>query len=134
MVKNARPARLLFIVTVAGAACGGPPKPVPVVPASEAPAPPPGTSWNCFEYRSSQATNSSCERTLDECRTSSSEWANTPSYEAGTCQAQPQAFCHHVWWSDGDKSLCFRDKADCERDQNRMKTGYTKQTACTAFD
>ena len=98
-----------------------------VVPASEAPPPPPGTGWNCFDYYvetfETDRTNptsyvtqrNKCLRTSEACREKAyavriSSPPNT-KVEVGSCGPQPEAYCSYLFHEK--KFDCWRDLASC---------------------
>ena len=104
---------------------------VKVVPAAEAPAPPPGEGWHCFDYQavrhdthdgtSSASARDSCHRTRSECQRAASGLASAPSggsrtytsYQVGTCVSQATAACSYSF--AGKTHECYRGTDTCGR-------------------
>lgn len=102
-----------------------------VVPASEAPPPPSGKGWFCFDYQEQtdyadprtqdgHAMGDTCVRTLAECQEVARERvaagyadrAKEVTYDVGSCTAQARAACSY--WFARDAHECHRTMARCK--------------------
>lgn len=115
---------------------------IPVVPATEAPPPPEGTGWSCYEaakpnrFAPSVITHETrCMRSADSCTRASDTSRNTPGATVSFCQPREKAFCTafvsgpRVTWS------CFANDDECAAHVGLP--GYapegTTQTQCAEY-
>lgn len=99
-------------------------KPVPVVPASEAPHPPGGPSFYCVQFQEQfQPMVSYCTRDFLKCEGEAKALRDRGKMETVTsCQKLSEVACLHEWKTDGStRHRCFIDKEEC--DKHTIKAG-----------
>lgn len=114
---------------------------VTVVPAAEAPKPPTGSGWQCFEAIApargpvpSQAKHTvHCKREQDACTRAADGYRKDPAFEhVTTCSPREAAFCSATFTSESDAAWsCFAALEDCQAQVGGVAGAPgTKQSEC----
>jgi hypothetical protein len=117
---------------------------VAVVPAAQAPKPPAGAGWQCFEaiapVRYSKPPRSKhivhCKREADSCTRTADNYRKDPSFEGvTTCAPRESAYCSATFTNETDASWdCFATLDDCQAQVGGMGgVPGTKQSECSEY-
>jgi hypothetical protein len=115
------------------------------VPFAQAPLPPGGPGWYCFEARTTKheaarrpevTTSSACFRTLADCRRGGENEMHRAvgssrdfvEHDVGTCAKQAEAWCMYLWRGADGVHQCFAAQPDCQ--PFMFSGGATKQSEC----
>ncbi|HVY49095.1 MAG TPA: hypothetical protein VHB21_24565 [Minicystis sp.] len=107
------------IVALLATACFGR---VTVVPAAEAPPPPTGSGWFCYEsikpdrYRPSAMSHATaCHRTAEDCTRAADRLRRAePLTEVSSCAPTPKAVCTASFTGQSDAAWeCYRTNEEC---------------------
>lgn len=120
------------------------PQQMQVVSAAEAPPPPAGKGWHCFDvatrttYEGSMhdtmvvATSSRCERTASECERIANGYRSRGDQDVGFCKPARTAACTATWTNAADaRYMCAKDMQHCGPVGGFAPLPDQKQSECT---
>lgn len=127
-------------LTFGSVACFGMFTPVQVVPAAQAPKPPPGSGWSCVDYahvtKTSSTSGSKCFRTAETCTDEANAQRRQPGYQIGFCQPVARAYCTATFTNQSDANFsCSKSLKEC----GPVGIGFggvpgTKQSECAEYN
>lgn len=130
-----------FVCVVVLTACFGK---VTVVPAAQAPKPPEGSGWHCFEAIQPGSVSPSrdrhtvhCKRDAETCTRSADNFRKDPAYtQVTTCSPRASAFCSATFTNESDASwACFAAMEDCQAQVGGVAGAPgTKQSECAEYE
>ena len=116
---------------------------MPVVPASQAPPPPSGVGWHCFQFRDESQTRleSRCRRTLAECIAALDSFRtharDSRARGSSACTAAPKAWCMYEWREVADQggTKCYLNAEECKAQEVKVAgAAGEKNSECTAYE
>jgi hypothetical protein len=120
----------LALTSILFAACMS----TPTVPAAQAPRPPTGSGWSCFDFHNGDGgKGNACKRDVAACQKAISAKSGE-GFSSDGCESQAHAACRYVWVDDSNGEYdCYRTLDACRVWQLRPSS-FAKQSECTTYD
>jgi hypothetical protein len=134
--------RVAFVLASVFVTTGCPVFPVSVVPAKEAPPPPSGRGWLCYQYEQTNSSvasmagvKSACFRNAARCNQDRASQATLPGTgQVGICELVEGAACTYQFGGSGAYG-CYASFGECAQHVGGMgMLPGIKQTECQMYD